>query len=130
VPALPDEETPDRRRREITLPPGHLVAKFEELNDDALQARLALRPGGHNHLVDYQRGAAIEFLRNAPMLEDLSPELRERNTGFDDPDAFETTHTGMSAEEQIAAAGVSKPKLNRVAQVPVKPTDEAFGGIG
>ncbi|MEY4300593.1 MAG: hypothetical protein RIR25_1829 [Verrucomicrobiota bacterium] len=124
VPSLPESEAPDRHRRALDLPVGQVVAKLEELDDTALQARLALRPGGSTLLVDYDRAAAIVFLKEAPALKDMPPQDRERfNT--EDPDMVEGRHTGLSVEDQLREVGVTPPP-KRVAKAPISSNSPAL----
>ena len=73
----------------LQLEPGQTVAEYDELLDDALLARALMRPGG-SQAEGMTRAALIAFLNNTPLVGELPPEQRARDTGTPENDEVMT----------------------------------------
>lgn len=93
---LPDAEAIDPRKPRMALEKGQTIARFDELTDTAMLARVITRPGGFT--VPQTREAMTAFLAGAPLVEELPPHERVRQSEGADPDA-------MTASEAKAALG-------------------------
>jgi hypothetical protein len=83
---LPEVEALDARKaRPADLEPGQTIARFEELTDTALLARVLVRPGGHA-IKPSSREAMIDFLMGAPLKAELPASERLRVSEMADPD--------------------------------------------
>lgn len=67
------------------LEAGQTIAYFEELTDEALDKRVALRPTGHEY-ADAPRALKIQFLTEAPRKAELPRHLRSRDTSTPEND--------------------------------------------
>lgn len=89
---LPEIEAQANQARKLSLADGETVARFDELTDSALLARVASRPGGTDIAAHADREGLIAFLLRAPRAEELPRHLRARDTSTPeggDPDAEE-----------------------------------------
>jgi hypothetical protein len=83
---LPQVEADAAQARKLALEPDEAVAKFSELTDGALLARVASRPGGEKIAAGGDREAMIAFLKTAPRVAELARHERARDTGMVESD--------------------------------------------
>lgn len=99
---LPQAEADAAQARKLALASDETVAKFAELTDAALLARVASRPGGDYVAVTGNRDQMIAFLLEAPRVRELARHERARDTsmpdGDDDPDA------ALMGDDRVAKA--------------------------
>lgn len=104
VTPLPKQE--QAGTREVALDADQCIALYEELTDEALAKRVALRPGGHD-LVDAPRLEQVAFLTTAPRKVDLPRAERARDVGspeVDDPDSVADTAVAKMLEGSMSSA--------------------------
>lgn len=82
----------------ITLEADETVARFSELNDEALLARVVNRPGGHRFRRDSPRAEMLTFLETAPKVAEIPVTQRVRSTGSEE----------LSRDEQLPAEDIDK----------------------
>lgn len=87
-----------RGNDEITLEADETVARFAELNDEALLARVVNRPGGHRFRADSPREAMLSFLETAPKVAEIPVTQRVRSTGSEE----------LSRDEQLPQGDIDK----------------------
>lgn len=125
---LPDAENLDALKARPDLEPDETIARYEELLDSALQARVAIRPGGHE-LAGADREALIDFLETAPTVAELAPAARARRTGFQDADEMsEKELDRLMPKGPMPDTGSRAPRAPRPPRAPRAPAPAAPAG--
>lgn len=110
--SLPASEAAgDRTAKE--LEPDQCIARYDELTTEALQARVAARPGGHEIDPTAPRDELVAFLAAAPAKMDERPENRIRGAG--EPDTIDRQNSAFSRLPSLEEQLESVPVVSRSA---------------